>query len=77
MAGFEAEQESAGAPEEREHQTFGEKLADDASPAAAEREPNGNFFAAGRPASQQHVREIQTRHEQHHDRHAEKHRPDF
>ncbi len=73
----EAQEEPAGTAEEREHQAFGKKLADDAAAAATQRETNGNFFATRCAAGQQHVREIKTRHQQHHDGHPEKHRRDL
>ena len=73
----EPEQKSEPAAEQREHETFGEKLTHNARAAAAQRETNRDFFAASGAAREQHVGEIKTRHHQHHDGHAEKQRRDL
>ena len=66
----ERQQQSAHAAQKREHESFGEKLSDDTRSAAAQRETNCNFLAAGGPAREQHVRQVQTRDQQHHCRHS-------
>ncbi len=72
----QAHDQTRDSAEKREQKPFGEQLPDDAPPAAAKRQANRDLFPPRRAPRQQHVREIQTRHEQHHRRHSDEQRRD-
>ena len=60
-----AEQQSRAAAEECEQEAFGEILANQPYAAGADRGANGHFALAHRCAHQEHVRDVETRDEQH------------
>src|ERR1700761_1596388 len=53
------------ATEDREHQAFRERLADDSLPGCAESKTNGSLRTPGRSASKKQVGDIGARNEQH------------
>src|SRR5204862_7873982 len=73
----QAEEKSADRAEERQDQTFGQKLTHDTTAAAAERQTNRDFLSPCRAAREQHVRHVQTRDQQHHHCHSQEQRYDF
>jgi hypothetical protein len=56
-----AYEQSGGAADQSQEQSFCEQLPDDPPAAPAEREPNRYLFPARGAAGQEHVRQIQTR----------------
>ena len=74
MRGPEREQKSEAAANQRQHDTFGEQLANDARTMSAQSETQRDFLATGRAARQQHVGEVETSDEQNRSRHAQKQR---
>ena len=60
-----ADAHSQDAPDRREHQAFGQELADDARPAGAQRRPDRQLTRAHRGARQQQVGDVGAADEQH------------
>ena len=61
----------ASAAQQGEHQAFRQKLADDIAAAAAERQADGDFLAAGGAAGQHHIGDVEGRDQQDHAGHGE------
>ena len=61
-------------PTKREDEAFGKQLTNDPPTAGAQGEAHGDFLPARRSAREEHVRQIETSHEEHDARHSEKKR---
>ena len=61
----EGEQDAQDASDDGQQQALGEELADEPSPARAEREPDGDFAGSPRRANEQKVGDVRARDEQH------------